>query len=137
MQTLHRLRRFRDLRAVSPGAMPPADGVPSPALVAPDQEARPAFPNPSRPSLARLGSRPLSLSPSLELAPRAGRFREADRDSGRSGCACPESGTVCRIGFAARCSFGKPWPILLMVPHVAGSMIARLSAGLHVCPFAW
>ena len=58
MQTFHRLRRFRDLRAVSPGARPPADGVPSPALVAPDQEARPAFPNPSRPSLARLGSRP-------------------------------------------------------------------------------
>jgi hypothetical protein len=28
MQTLHRLRRFRDLRAVSPGAWPPADGVP-------------------------------------------------------------------------------------------------------------
>ena len=47
MQTLHRLRRFRDLRAVSPGAKPPADGVPSPALSAPDQEARSAFPNPS------------------------------------------------------------------------------------------
>ena len=58
MQTLHRLRRFRDLRAVSSGAWPPADGVPSPALVAPDQEVRPAFPNPSWPSLARLGSRP-------------------------------------------------------------------------------
>ena len=43
MQTLHRLRRFRDLRAVSPGARPPADGAPSPALVPPDQEARPAF----------------------------------------------------------------------------------------------
>lgn len=57
MQTLHRLRRFRDLRAVSPGAWPPADGVPSPALAAPDQEARPAFPNPSRPTFA-VGSRP-------------------------------------------------------------------------------
>lgn len=57
MQTLHRLRRFRDLRAVSPGAWPPADGAPSPALAAPDQEERPAFPNPSWPSLARLGSR--------------------------------------------------------------------------------
>lgn len=52
MQTLHRLRRFRDLRAVSPGAEPPADGVPSPALVAPDQEARSAFPNPSWPTCA-------------------------------------------------------------------------------------
>ena len=58
MQTLHRLRRFRDLRAVSPGAWPPADGVPSPALVAPDQEVHPVFQNPSWPSLARLGSRP-------------------------------------------------------------------------------
>ena len=57
MQTLHRLRRFRDLRAVSLGAWPPADGVPSPVLVAPDQEARPAFPNPSWPTFA-VGSRP-------------------------------------------------------------------------------
>jgi hypothetical protein len=57
MQTLHRLRRFRDLRAVSSGAWPPADGVPSPALVAPDQEARPAFPNPSWPTFA-VGLRP-------------------------------------------------------------------------------
>lgn len=52
MQTLHRLRRFRDLRAVSPGAWPPADGVPSPSLGATDQEARPAFPNPSWPTFA-------------------------------------------------------------------------------------
>lgn len=52
MQTLHRLRRFRDLRAVSLGAWPPADGVPIPALVAPDQEERPAFPNPSWPTCA-------------------------------------------------------------------------------------
>ena len=57
MQTLHRLRRFRDLRAVSSRAWPPADGVPSPALVAPDQEERPAFPNPSRPTYA-VGLRP-------------------------------------------------------------------------------
>lgn len=47
MQTLHRLRRFRDLRAVSSGAWPPADGVPSPSPAATDQEERPAFPNPS------------------------------------------------------------------------------------------
>ena len=44
MQTLHRLRRFRDLRAVSTGAKPPADGVPSPLPAATDQEARPAVP---------------------------------------------------------------------------------------------
>jgi hypothetical protein len=63
MQTLHRLRRFRDLRAVSPGAWPPADSVPSPALVAPDQEERPAFPNPSRPTFA------VGLRPAVPVAP--------------------------------------------------------------------
>lgn len=72
MQTLHRLRRFRDLRAVSPGAWPPADGVPSPALVAPDQEARPAFPNPSWPSLARLGSRPAVHDAHIGTGPESG-----------------------------------------------------------------
>ena len=72
MQTLHRLRRFRDLRAVSSGAWPPADGVPSPALVAPDQEARPAFPNPSWPSLARLGSRPAVLVALIGTGPESG-----------------------------------------------------------------
>ena len=72
MQTLHRLRRFRDLRAVSPGAWPPADGVPSPALAAPDQEARPAFPNPSWPSLARLGSRPVVPVALIGTSPESG-----------------------------------------------------------------
>lgn len=126
MQTLHRLRRFRDLRAVSSGAWPPADGVPSPLPAATDQEARPAFPNPSWPSLARLDRAPLSLSPSQELAPRAGRFRAVVRVSGRSGSACPESGPGCRIGFAALRLSGKPWPILWMVVRIAGSMTARL-----------
>jgi hypothetical protein len=72
----------------------------------------------------------------LELAPRAGRFREAVSVSGRSGSACPESGTVCRIGFAALCLSGKARPILAMAPRITGSMIARLSAWLHVCLFA-
>jgi hypothetical protein len=76
---------------------------------------------------------PLSLSPSLELAPRAGRFLEVARASGRSGSACPESGTGCQIGLAALRLSGKPWPILAMVPRITGSMIARLSARLHVC----
>ena len=70
MQTLH--LRFRDLRAVSPGAWPPADGVPSPALIAPDQEARPAFPNPSWPSLARLGSRPAVPAALIGTGPGSG-----------------------------------------------------------------
>jgi hypothetical protein len=72
MQTLHRLRRFRDLRAVSPGAWPPADGVPSPALAAPDQEARPAFPNPSWPSLTRLGSSPAAPVALVGTGPESG-----------------------------------------------------------------
>ena len=82
MQTLHRLRRFRDLRAVSPGAEPPADGVPSPALAAPDQEVRPAFPNPSRPSLARLGSRPAVPVALTRTGPESGavpRSRQGQR----------------------------------------------------------
>ena len=71
MQTLHRLRRFRDLRAVSPGARPPADGVPSPALVAPDQEGRPAFPNPSWPTFA-VGSRPAGAVALIGTGPGSG-----------------------------------------------------------------
>ena len=71
MQTLHRLRRFRDLRAVSPGASPPADGVPSPALVAPDQEERPAFPNPSWPTYA-VGFRPAGAAALIGTGPENG-----------------------------------------------------------------
>ena len=48
------------LRAVSRGQAPPADSDPLPAQVAPDQEGHPPFPNPSGPSLTRLGSRPLA-----------------------------------------------------------------------------
>jgi hypothetical protein len=71
MQTLHRLRRFRDLRAVSLGAWPPADGVPSPALAAPDQEVRPAFPNPSWPTFA-VGSCPAVSATLIGTGPESG-----------------------------------------------------------------
>jgi hypothetical protein len=71
MQTLHRLWRFRDLRAVSPGAWPPADGVPSPALAAPDQEAHPAFPNPSWPTCA-VGLRPAVPAALIGTGPESG-----------------------------------------------------------------
>ena len=77
MQTLHRLRRFRDLRAVSTGAWPPADGVPSPALAAPDQEACPSanahsdFPNPSRPTCA-VGLRPAVPIALIGTGPESG-----------------------------------------------------------------
>ena len=71
MQTLHRLRRFRDLRAVSSGASSPADGVPSPSLAAPDQEGRPAFPNPSRPTCA-VGLRPAVPASLVGTGPESG-----------------------------------------------------------------
>ena len=87
-------------------------------------------------ALRGLDHAPLSLSPSLELAPGAGRFREGARANGRSGSACPESGTGCRPLFAALRLSGKRLPILAMAPRVAGRMIARLSAWLHVCQFA-
>ena len=103
MQTLHRLRRFRDLRAVSSGAWPPADGVPSPSHGATDQEARPAFLSrgfarsaakrstgafpgscltPSWPSLARLGSRPAVPTALVGTGPESGavpRGRQCQR----------------------------------------------------------
>jgi len=56
MQTLHRLRRFRDLRAVSSGAWPPADGVPV-RCVASEWKGAPPLPNHPRPTFA-VGSRP-------------------------------------------------------------------------------
>ncbi len=57
MQTLHRLRRFRDLRAVSSGAWPPADGIPVRCAASEWKGALP-LPNLPKPSLTRLGSRP-------------------------------------------------------------------------------
>ena len=71
MQTLHRLRRFRDLRAVFPGAEPPADGVPV-RCGASDQEARSFLPNPPRPRLARLGLRPAVPASPLGTGPGSG-----------------------------------------------------------------
>jgi len=72
----------------------------------------------------------------LELAPRAGRFREVVSASVRSGFGLPALGMPCRIGFAARCLSGKLRPILAMFRRTPGSMIARLSAWLNVCLFA-
>ena len=98
MQTLH--LRFRDLRAVSSGAWPPADGVPSPALVAPDQEERPAFPNPSRPTCA-VGLRPgvpvalIGTGPESGAVPRGRQRHRAIRfRASRVGDALPDR--VCR-----------------------------------------
>ena len=71
MQTLHRLRRFRDLRAVSPGAWPPADGVPVRCGASEWKGALP-LPNLPKPSLARLGLRPADAVALAGSVPESG-----------------------------------------------------------------
>lgn len=81
MQTLHRLRRFRDLRAVSPGARPPADGVPVRCVASEWKGALP-LPNLPKPSLARLGSRPAVPAALVGTGPESGavpRSRQRQR----------------------------------------------------------
>ena len=56
MQTLHRLRCFRDLRAVSTGARPPADGIPV-RCGASEWKGAPPLPNLPKPTFA-VGLRP-------------------------------------------------------------------------------
>ena len=144
MQTLHHLRRFRDLRAVSPGVWPPADGVPSPALAAPDQEERPAFPNPSRPSLARLGSRTAVLVALIGTGPESGavplgrprqraiRFRlprERDRRPDRVCRAALVRQTLAHLGDgpARHQQHGRP-PV---------DVAACLPICVNACPLGW
>ena len=102
MQTLR--LRLRDLRAVSPEAALPADGVPIPALAAPDQEERPAFPNPSRPTFA-VGLRsavPAALigtGPESGAVPRGRQGQRATRfRASLVGDALPDR--VCRAALA-------------------------------------
>ncbi len=57
------------------GHGPPADCVPSPALVSPDQEARSAFPNPSRPTCA-VGLRPAVPVALIGTGPGSGGVRQ-------------------------------------------------------------
>lgn len=71
MQTLHRLWHFRDLRAVSSGAWPPADGVPVRCAASEWKGALP-LPNLPKPSLARLGSRPAAPFALLGTGPESG-----------------------------------------------------------------
>jgi hypothetical protein len=71
MQTLHRLRRFRDLRAVLPGARPPADGVPVRCVASEWKGALP-LPNLPKPSLAWLGSRPAVPAVLIGTGPESG-----------------------------------------------------------------
>ena len=81
MQTLHRLRRFRDLRAVSLGARPPADGVPVRCHASEWKGALP-LPNLPKPSLARLGSRPAVPAVLIGTGPESGavpRSRQRQR----------------------------------------------------------
>lgn len=83
MQTLHRLRRLRDLRAVSPGAKPPSDGVPVRCAASKWKGALP-LPNLPKPTFA-VGSRPaaaaalIGTGPGSGAVPRGCRCRQAIR----------------------------------------------------------
>lgn len=70
MQTLHRLRRFRDLRAVSPGAWPPADGVPVRCAASEWKGALP-LPNLPKPTCA-VGLRPAATTALVGTGPESG-----------------------------------------------------------------
>ena len=70
MQTLHRLRRFRDLRAVSSGAWPPADGVPV-RCGASEWKGTPPLPNHPKPTFA-VGSRPAVTAALVGTGPESG-----------------------------------------------------------------
>ena len=69
MQTLH--LRFRDLRAVSPGAWPPADSVPV-RCAASEWKGDLPLPNLPKPGLTRLGSRPAGSVAPLGTGPGSG-----------------------------------------------------------------
>ena len=80
MQTLHRLRRFRDLRAVSSGAWPPADGVPVRCAASEWKGALP-LPNLPKPTFA-VGSRPaapVGTGPESGAVPRGCQRQRAIR----------------------------------------------------------
>ena len=70
MQTLHRLRRFRDLRAVSSGAWPPADGVPVRCAASEWKGALP-LPNLPKPTCA-VGLRPAVPVALIGTGPESG-----------------------------------------------------------------
>ena len=70
MQTLHRLRRFRDLRAVSSGAWPPAASVPVRCAASKWKGALP-LPNLPKPTFA-VGSRPAVAVALIGTGPESG-----------------------------------------------------------------
>jgi hypothetical protein len=159
MQTLHRLRRFLDLRAVSSGAKPPADGVPSPALAASDQEVRPAFPNPSWPTFA-VGSRPAVSATLIGTGPGSGAvprgrpcqrairfrlFRERDRLPDRVCRAVLVRQTLAHLGDGRAHSWqhdGPPvgmaaCPPVCAVACLPGRQADRLADCLPACLHVW
>ncbi len=70
MQTLHRLRCFRDLRAVSTGARPPADGIPV-RCGASEWKGAPPLPNLPKPTFA-VGLRPAVPVALIGTGPESG-----------------------------------------------------------------
>ena len=143
MQTLHRLRRFRDLRAVSPGARPPADGVPS-RCAASEWKGALSLPNLPRPSLARLGSRPavpvalIGTGPESGAVPRGRPFQRAIRFRlSRGRARLPDR--VCRAGLVRQTVSHPgdgPTPHWQHDPLPVG-MAACLPVCVLACPHGW
>ena len=137
--------RLRDLRAVSLGAAPPADGVPIPVLAAPDQERRLAFPNPSRPTFA-VGLRPagptalIGTGPENGAVPRGHQRQRAIRFRlSRERARLPDR--VCRAGLVRQTAAGD-LPSLLCGARRADRQLLRacpcvgMAACLPVCAAA-
>ena len=151
MQTLHRLRRFRDLRAVSPGARPPADGVPVRCVASEWKGALP-LPNLPKPSLARLESRPavpvtlFGTGPESGAVPRGRQRQRAIRFRG-SPVGDPLPDRVCRavlvrqtaahpgdVPAHARQHDRPPVGVAACLPVCAVACLPRWSAGrMPIC----
>lgn len=129
MQTLRRW--LRGLRAVSPGALPPADGVPMGWPVPTQQEARPALLHPPRPTCA------------VGLRGAASRWTAAHRarptaSLGRSDLRQPEAAVLLARGRHGRAGCdccddsGGPY-CACPVPLGGGFRGRRVVRALHVC----
>ena len=150
MQTLHRLRRFRDLRAVSPGARPPADGVPVRCSASEWKGALP-LPNLPKPTFV-VGLRPVITAALIGTGPESGavprgrqcqraiRFhlsRERDRLPDRVCRAALVRQTVAHLGYgpAQVWQHGRsPVRVVACLPARAAARLPGWSAGrMPIC----
>ena len=130
MQTLHSLRSLRDLRAVSPEAAPPADGVPVRCGASAWKGALP-LPNLPRPSCA-LGWRAAAPATRMGTGPGSGavpRGRQRQRAirfrASRVGDALPDR--VCRAALVRQTTVSVP---VCGLPGGAGHRQRRDTAGI-------